>query len=169
MKIEIALMLSALLPASLALATEGEPPPDLTGPLTRAELEKPDYPWMKSGLESAKNEYAKQKDNVKKLGKKIGATEVEIYLATWCGDSHDHVPPFVALIDETKRQTKAEPKSVKFFALDKRKKYEGYTNPRKIEKLPTFVFLRDGKEIGRIVETPKKSVIDDTIAIVSAK
>jgi len=33
----------------------------------------------------------------------------------------------------------------------------------KIERIPTFIFLRNGKEIGRIIETPVKSLEEDWV------
>ena len=40
-----------------------------------------------------------------------------------------------------------------------------YVRDRKVEKLPTFVVLVDGREAGRIVETPQKSVEADLVRI----
>jgi thiol-disulfide isomerase/thioredoxin len=121
------------------------------------------------GEKKSKADLAKKTDSLKTLGKSITGIEIEVYLATWCGDSHDHVPTFTAVLDEVKRVARVEPKSVKYYGLSKKKTYDGYTNPRSIDRLPTFVFFRNGKEIGRIIETPKKSILEDVIGIVSEK
>ena len=40
-----------------------------------------------------------------------------------------------------------------------------YVEDMKVERVPTFVFFRDGKEIGRTIENPKKSLLDDFLEI----
>jgi ribosomal protein L30E len=46
-------------------------------------------------------------------------------------------------------------KDVKYYAAD-----------LKVERVPTFIFYRDGKEIGRIVENPQKSLVEDFLEII---
>jgi hypothetical protein len=149
----------------VAPSTANSPLPDLSGPVTRSDLEKPGYPWLKSGEKAANLEYQKHGAEIKKLSKRLIGTDIEIYFGTWCGDSHEHVPSFLALLDTAAKEEKASPLSLKLFAIPLKRTYPGYTNPRKIERYPTFVFLRGGKEIGRIVETPKKSILSDTAII----
>jgi hypothetical protein len=36
-----------------------------------------------------------------------------------------------------------------------------------VEKVPTFIFYRSDREIGRIVENPKTGLLEDTIEILS--
>jgi hypothetical protein len=42
-----------------------------------------------------------------------------------------------------------------------------YFEPAQVERVPTFIFFRGSQEIGRIVEHPKNSLMEDTIAILS--
>jgi len=35
----------------------------------------------------------------------------------------------------------------------------------KVERVPTFIFFRDGREIGRIVENPKTGMVEDFMEI----
>jgi thiol-disulfide isomerase/thioredoxin len=141
-------------------------PKDIAGPITRQELEAKNFSWMKEGEATEKKRLSSADAEMKKklaaLGKKLGATDVEAYVASWCPDTHEQLPVFLSTLDASG----AKPKSLKLFALDKRKTYPGYANERNIERIPTFVFLRDGKEVGRFVETPKKTVLDDLNEII---
>ena len=90
-----------------------------------------------------------------RLKKAASGLEIVIFIGTWCGDTHDQLPPFMKLLDS------AGIKKISIFALDRTKTYPGFKNERLITKLPTFVVLIDGKEIGRITETPKTTLLDD--------
>ncbi len=94
-----------------------------------------------------------------------GNLKIAVYLGTWCGDSRNNVPVFIKIMEELGKdhniqvdyynvQRKPNP-SVKYFFED-----------LKVERVPTFIFFRDGKEIGRIVENPKNSLIEDFLEII---
>ena len=90
--------------------------------------------------------------------------DIEIYVlfGTWCHDSQREVPRFLQLLNSLNIQEnyihliglnflKNEP-------LDRGKSFQ-------IRKTPTFVFLRNQKEIGRIVEMPEISLEADLLKI----
>ena len=90
--------------------------------------------------------------------------DIEIYVlfGTWCHDSQREVPRFLQLLNSLNIQEnyihliglnflKNEP-------LDRGKSFQ-------IKKTPTFVFLRNQKEIGRIVEMPEISLEADLLKI----
>ena len=90
--------------------------------------------------------------------------DVEIYIlfGTWCHDSKREVPRFLQLLNSLNIQEnyihliglnflKNEP-------LNRGKHFQ-------IKKTPTFVFLRNQKEIGRIVEMPEISLEADLLKI----
>ncbi len=132
---------------------------DVTGKTTREALEAEKFKWMVDGVSTSKAEFSKKKKTIDALKKDLKAVDVEVYFGSWCGDSHDHVPTFLALMDLT------HPKGISLVALDRKRSFPGYSDSRKIERLPTFIFLNDGKEIGRIIETPKVSILEDTVEI----
>ena len=95
---------------------------------------------------------------VKKLETKLNDVEITIVLGTWCSDSQREVPRFYKVINEAGYNDKR----VKVIAVDKTK--EAIVVDIKdlnIEKVPTFIIYRDNVEIGRIIETPKKSLEKD--------
>lgn len=136
----------------------------MIGPVTRAELDAQKYEWMAEGHAATKADLASKTKAIETLKKNLKDVDVEIYFGSWCGDSHDHLPTFLALTDALKPNA---PKSLALFARDRKNGYGDFKIARSIERLPTFVFLKNGKEIGRIVETPTKSILEDTLAISS--
>ena len=47
---------------------------------------------------------------------------------------------------------------------NKQTKY--YVKDLKVERVPTFIFYKNNKEIGRIIENPKKDMAEDFLEIV---
>ncbi len=89
--------------------------------------------------------------------------EVLVFLGTWCPDSQREVPRFLKALDLAHNPPSIQ---VKLIASDRSKKdKENLSTKYKIERVPTFVVLSQGKEIGRIVEHPKDSVEKDFVAI----
>lgn len=153
--IRLALPALALFSATLAYA-------DMNGAVTRAEIDAQKFEWMKAGLATSSKEFTVHKKEIDTLKKNLKDVDVEVYFGSWCGDSHDHLPTFLALVDTLKPSS---PKSIALFALDRKMNYPGFKNTRNIHRLPTFVFFRNGNEIGRIIETPKKSILEDALTI----
>ena len=81
--------------------------------------------------------------------------EVKAFIGTWCGDTHDQLPPFMKLLDM------AGIKKVSIIALDRSKTYPGFINEFGIVKIPTLIVFKNGKELGRITETPTTTLLND--------
>jgi hypothetical protein len=92
------------------------------------------------------------------------AATIEILFATWCRDSYDHVPPLLSALREA-----ANPRlRVELIGLDRDKmEPEGRGVLRAVVRVPTIVVLREGEEIGRIVETPESSAAGDVARILA--
>jgi thiol-disulfide isomerase/thioredoxin len=90
--------------------------------------------------------------------------DVTIFFGGWCGDSKRQVPHFLKLADES-----GIPASrIRLYALDRTKKSDdGLTDKFRIERIPTFIFLKDGKEIGRITESPTTTLEGDVLTILA--
>lgn len=165
--------LSGIFGGLLLAATVSEAAPavqveDLRGPITRTELTAKNYPWLVAGLASgAKKMQTVSAPELRRLATGLAEVSIEVFFGSWCSDSHDHLPQFLALLDAVEKHSGLTPISLELVALDRKKTYPGYENPRAIERLPTFVFLKDGREIGRITEIPKVSILVDTTQILS--
>jgi len=87
--------------------------------------------------------------------------EVKIFLATWCPDSRREVPHFFKILQDaglTKRM------AVTLWAVNRKLKLDNDL-PQKynIVRVPTFIFFKNGKEIGRVVESPQSLLLEDDI------
>ncbi|NQU34998.1 MAG: thioredoxin family protein [Bacteroidetes bacterium] len=98
-----------------------------------------------------------------KLEGKINDYEITIVLGTWCSDSQREVPRFFKVLNEAGFNDKR----VKVIAVDKKKQAIVVDiSDMNIERVPTFIIYKDEKEVGRIVETPKKSLERDLWKII---
>ncbi len=85
----------------------------------------------------------------------------DVYFGTWCPDSQREVPKLLKALTFNRQLT------ADLIALDMHK-----TDPNnlakkaKIKFTATFIVLKQGKEIGRVVERPKDSLIDDIDVII---
>ena len=102
---------------------------------------------------------------LKTLKAKIGGDlKIDVYLGTWCSDSLNNVPKFIKIIEALG----ADNLPVNYYNVNRKpgKDVKYYVEDLKVERVPTFIFYRDGKEIGRIVENPKNSLIEDFLEII---
>ena len=130
---------------------------DLVGPTTREAILEHTPAWQ--DLVAAYQPKPEALDKLRGLGREV---VIEVYFGSWCSDSRTHVSAFFKVLDLADTPLlRAEYFGVPE-ARDKRAPYE---RGRKIDRLPTFVVLVDGREVGLIVETPQKSVEEDLARI----
>ncbi len=88
--------------------------------------------------------------------------KIDVYLGLWCPDSRNNVPKFLKIMDRLEADV-----PVNYYTVRQKpnRDVKYYVEDMKVERVPTFVFFRDGKEIGRIVENPKKSLLDDFLEL----
>jgi len=100
-------------------------------------------------------------DSIKLLIKDLKMT---IVLGTWCGDSKLQVPHFFKILDALSFPAK----NVNIIAVNGLKKAEnGLLDSLNIQRVPTFIFYKDNKEKGRIIESPQTSLEQDLLTILS--
>jgi len=89
--------------------------------------------------------------------------KIDVYLGLWCKDSVNNVPKFIKIIDSLDMENFR----VDYYAVERSDKQDSqYFVPEfKVERVPTFIFYCDDSEIGRIIENPEKSMIEDFLAI----
>lgn len=88
---------------------------------------------------------------IRKLRDVKAKTHILLFLGTWCGDSVSEVPKLLKIVEKVDRPRL----SLELVGMDRNLK-DGLGLKEKfgIDRIPTAVFLRDGVEIGRIVERP---------------
>ena len=92
--------------------------------------------------------------------------EIDLFLGTWCEDSQLQVPQFYKILV----QTGYDMSNFRMIAVDNHpdrdlQSPEGEHQGMNIEFVPTFIFYREGKEIGRIVEYPEDTLEKDMARI----
>jgi thioredoxin 1 len=91
--------------------------------------------------------------------------ETMVFFGQWCSDSRRDVPRFLKIVDLAGKSLG----QVTLYALDRKKRSpDGLEGQYHIERVPTFVFLKQGKEIGRIVEMPRTTLEGDMLGILAA-
>jgi hypothetical protein len=152
-------------PPAAAPPAGGKPPagpPPLTGMVTRPAIESFNDVWK--GLRAQDYEpdpasMATIRDNVKDV-------EVFAVVATWCPDTRRDLPRFFKIAD----QAQLPMKQVRLLAVDRSKKDAGgQTVKWNVTRVPTFIFIRKGTEIGRVVERPTTTLEKDIATIVAKK
>ena len=98
------------------------------------------------------------------IAKVDSGVDITVFFGTWCPDSRRQVPRFFRVAD----RAGIAPESIRLYALDRTKKSsDGLTDKYRIEKVPTFIFLKNGDEIGRITESPTTTIEGDMLAILA--
>ncbi len=130
---------------------------DLVGPTTREAILEHTPSWQ--DLAAAYQPKPEALDKLRGLGREV---RIEVYFGSWCSDSMAHVSAFFKILDlvDTPLLQPA------YFGIPEAKeKRAPYTEGKDILKLPTFIVFVDGREAGRIVETPKRSLEQDLVTI----
>ncbi len=88
--------------------------------------------------------------------------DVFIVLGTWCGDSKEHVPHFYKIAN----MLNYPEDKIFMVAVDRDKKGGDFCLADfNITLVPTFIFTYKGEEIGRIIETPVKTLEQDMLGV----
>ena len=139
----------------------------MVGKITQTGLESEPYQsWFHQGYES----YVVDEQMTKMFKKSLKKHEVKLFLGTWCGDSKREVPRILKILESCGHPAKR----LEMVALDRRKEFykkspTGEEKGWNIIKVPTIIFLKDGKEVNRIVESPIASLEEDMAQILLGK
>lgn len=103
------------------------------------------------------DEYALDQKAISELKKeKINSYNLIVFMGTWCEDSHRDFPRLMKILEEVKYPDN----KLTIIAVNRKKASpsgeEGIYN---IQRVPTIIVEKYGKEIGRIIEMPKTGYI----------
>lgn len=104
------------------------------------------------------DEYALDQKAVSELKKdKINSYTITVFMGTWCEDSHRDFPRLMKILEEVKY-----PESkLTIIAVNRKKESPTGDEVRyNIQKVPTIILERYGKEVGRIIEMPTTGYIE---------
>lgn len=119
---------------------------------------------FKSWYDSRHSEYNTDKEVIEKLKPIINNFTIKGFMGTWCGDSKRGVPRFYKVLEETG----FDESYFELITVGRNKKtpdnlQEGFD----LMRVPTFIFMKDGKEVGRYVERPRETLEKDILKILT--
>lgn len=125
-------------------------------------IDHADYPWLKEKYTA----YKPDTDKVKYIANNVQGITFIVFGGTWCSDTRTLLPNFYKVI----HTAGINDKQTELYLLDRSKKSaDGLTAKYNIEYLPTFVVLKDGKEIGRMVEYVEENIETDLVKVLKPK
>ena len=125
-------------------------------------MQEPYKSWFDNGYDNYKVDLS----ITNQIKESIEGVTVKGFMGTWCGDSRRETPHFYKIADEvglgindidlvTVNRSKKTPDNLQ----------EGFN----VIRVPTFIFYKDGEEIGRFVEYPRETLEKDILKIVSGQ
>lgn len=135
----------------------------LLGETNRAGLQTDAFKaWFNPGYE----DYNVDKETLDSLKVLLKDINITVFMGSWCEDSHRDVPQLYKILDEADFD---ESRLWVVSLTEEKKSPEGYENGKNIQNVPTIIFYKSNKEIGRIVEYPIQTLEKDMLAILSGK
>ena len=128
----------------------------------------------RQGLQSGKNaewfnqefdyyKYLMERTTLDSIKGIIDSFQITIVMGTWCDDSREQVPRFFCMLDYMKYNVK----NLTLFCVDRNKKtMSNEIDHLQILKIPTIICYYKGREIGRIIESPVKSLEKDLVLMI---
>ncbi len=143
-------------------AAEVEDEPVLLGEVTREEIEEAVPSWV---AETASAEIHEAEADA--LAAVEPGAEVTVFLGTWCSDSRREVPRLWRALDHAGDQAGGEvPFEVEYVGVDRDKEEPAdLLAGQDLAYVPTLVVRRDGREVGRIVESAPGGVEGDLLSL----
>ncbi len=138
----------------------------LLGKTNKKAFESKDFSWFDKNYEN----YITNDKIIHRLKDSLKNYKIKAFYGTWCGDSRRELPKFYKVIDEVG----FEENQLEAIAVDRKKDaYKSSPNGEEkglnIHRVPTFIFYKNNKEIGRIVEYPKQDFERDMLTIINGK
>jgi len=123
-------------------------------------LTAPYTTWFTSNYDS----YTPDATVIKQLKQHLKGVTIKAFMGTWCGDSKEQTPTFYKILEAAD----FEDHNIQMIAVNHSKKTpDNLQSGFDIIRVPTFIFYKKGKEIGRFVEYPRETVEADFLKIVS--
>jgi thiol-disulfide isomerase/thioredoxin len=138
-------------------------PVNLIGIKTKEDFKKPPFDeWFISNY----NDYLLDDILVKKISKHLKGVTIKAFMGTWCDDSKLETPRFYKLLDSLN----FDQKKLTMITVNRAKETpDNLQEGLNILWVPTFIFYRNGKEIGRYVEYPQETLENDILKILSGQ
>lgn len=136
---------------------------DLIGFANKSSFNQAPYKtWFYKNLKA----YKPDASAIISLKKGLKGIKIKGFMGTWCGDSKRETPHLFKILE----QTDFNLQNFELIAVNRNKKTpDNLQEGLNIKRVPTFIFYRDGKELGRYVEYARESLEKDILKIVSGE
>ena len=117
------------------------------------------------------NLYKPEKEKLEQLQNALPKDDFhfEIFFGTWCPDSRREVPRMIKILERIGiEKGKYNLIGVNQFK-DLPEAYEAISKKINLNRVPTLIFYKNGKEVNRYVEFAQVSLLDDLLLIVQGK
>lgn len=120
------------------------------------------FPWFREGYER----YEPDTASVKLISENAASLHFIVFAGTWCGDTRKLLPEFYKVMDSAG----VEDKQITLYLVGRDKKTQyGSSDIYEITNVPTFIVLKKGKQLGRVVEIVKTSIEIEMAVILEDK
>lgn len=143
--------------------TQNEKEKVLKGLLSRSVIESDTtFKWFGANYKLGRVD-AHAVDVFKKKGDSV---HIVVFGGTWCEDTQNLLPQLYRLADSSHYADSA----ITLIGVDRNKKtLDGLSEAFHITNVPTFIVMKDGKEVGRIIEYGKYGFIDKELGEIVEK
>lgn len=129
----------------------------LLGQQTLSQFQKEPF---KTWYDESYANYDSDKTTLAMLGKSLNKYSLKVFVGTWCEDSHREFPRLIKILEELKYPMS----KMKIIALSRRMESpESEELTYHINRVPTIVVERYGKEVGRITEYPESGFLEQDL------
>lgn len=118
--------------------------------------------WFNPGY----SDYKVDLETLEQLKPLLKDVTITLFMGTWCEDSQRETPHFYKILDDANFD---ESKLTLITVSDEKTTPQGFEKGKNITNVPTMIFYKNEKELGRIVEYPIESLEKDMLAILSGK
>lgn len=130
---------------------------EIVGPLLRDTfmLDEELQQWFPKNYD----DYKLKEQYLPALKNSLAGKSILVVLGTWCSDSQEQFPALMKILHAVDFPAN----SLRIFGIDREKTQPDYIISRyRITLVPTIIVLDyEGNEVGRITETPEKSLEED--------
>jgi thiol-disulfide isomerase/thioredoxin len=126
----------------------------LLGFITKKQIsEDPDFVWYQQNLKY----YKPQKKHIEIIKAKAYDFQLVLFTGTWCHDSQQIIPKYFSLLEASEFPDHR----MLIIAVDRQKNAPANMQRQfNVVNVPTLIIMKDGKEVGRIVESGETGMPD---------
>lgn len=110
------------------------------------------------------NDHTLDLETIKTIGPKLKNINIKVFMGTWCSDSQRETPALYKVLEAAKFNME----NLEVVAVNHDKETPKHLEEgMDIQYVPTIIFYKNGKEIGRYVESAQETLEKDMLAILN--